>query len=59
MPDWKHVHLLLTPELLSAVEAWRKQYPLKPDRNGAIRFLITKGLAAEGIQVEEKGQGKK
>lgn len=53
MPEWKHVHLLATPGLLKAIDRWGKKFPVSPDRNQAIRYLLTQALKAEGIEVQD------
>lgn len=54
--EWKRVQLLLTPEMVAQVDEWRRRQPDLPDRNEAIRRLLAKALAAEGV-APPQGQG--
>lgn len=47
--DWKKITLLMRPDLVTLVDEWRRRQADLPDRNEALRRLVTKGLSAEGI----------
>ncbi|MDF2630578.1 MAG: hypothetical protein K0R39_4409 [Symbiobacteriaceae bacterium] len=51
--DWKRIQLLLTPEMVERIDDWRRQQKNLPDRNEAIRILLDKQLASEGIAASE------
>ena len=56
--DWKRIQLLVTPDMVTLIDEWRRRQPDLPDRNEAIRTLLARGLAAEGVQPPEEEAGR-
>lgn len=51
----ERLQIMLTPEELQALDDWRFKLRM-PSRAAAVRELLKRGLASEGLKVAQSGQ---